>query len=274
MVKLALDERKVMINGFIFEDSDYYHQQSDKNLSSHQLMDYIRSPYVYWWKRNCKERTDSPSYFLGRAIHQYVLEGSEVFHQNYSVGGPINEKTGKPFGPTSQKYQDWLTSLQESGKVGISTDDYDVVLKVNEAIDGHIKAKFLLSDGFPEAVVRARYCNVDCQIRIDWYNKGCNSIVDLKTCRNIDRFPYDFKDFMYANQMAFYRGVFYERFGFNPGIYLIVAEVVEPCRVGVFHLCELTLNDAQYTNELTIPEFIESKKTGVYPTKYEQIKEI
>lgn len=257
---------------FIWEESSVYHAQAADYLSSHQLTDYIRSPYTYWYKRNVAEKkAEAPSFFLGRAVHQYILEGEEVFNEHYITGGPINERTGKPYGTETKKYAEWLAEQEAEGKEGISDTDFQTAQVCSANVRAHKVARVLLEKGFGEATVRAGYMHVPCQIRMDWFNPELG-LVDLKTCRNIDRFSYDFKDFLYANQMSFYQEVFNSQFGYKPSVFVIATEVTEPYRVGVFKLTDGTLAEARLQNETYIPKFMESKRTEVYPTLYEELR--
>lgn len=259
-------------DNFIWEESGVYHAQAADYLSSHQLADYIRSPYSYWYKRNVAEKKpELPAFTLGRAVHQYILEGEEVFSQHYVTGGPVNERTGKPYGTDTKKYADWLSEQAAEGKEGINETDYNTAQVCATNVHAHTFAGILLEKGFAEAVIRAEYCNVPCQIRMDWFNPD-QGLIDLKTCRNIDRFAYDFKDYMYANQMSFYQEVFNAKFGYRPDVFVIAAEVMEPYRVGVWKVTDGTLGEARLQNETHIPKFFESKRTEVYPTLYEDLR--
>lgn len=257
---------------FIWEESNVYHAQAADFLSSHQLTDYIQSPINYWYKRNVtKDKPEPASFFTGRAVHQLILEGEEVFNANYIVGGPINERTGKPYGTDTIKYREWLAENGAEGKAGLSETDYELIDTCRKSVTAHAIASGLLMVGFPEAVVRAEYMGTPCQIRIDWFNPA-KGIVDLKTCRNIDRFHLDFNDYLYANQLSFYQEVFKARFGEKPEVFIIAAEVSEPYRTGVYRICDSTLSEARHQNEAFIPKFVESKTTGVYPTRYEDMR--
>jgi hypothetical protein len=48
----------------------------------------------------------------------------------------------------------------------------------------------LLSEGVPEGVVRAEYCGVPCQSRMDWFDPH-RGIADLKTCDDLMWFEAD-----------------------------------------------------------------------------------
>lgn len=58
------------------------------------------------------EDEDCPAFQIGRAVHTMVLEGGDAFDRTYAIGGPINPRTGKSFGSTSQAYQDCLSTKE------------------------------------------------------------------------------------------------------------------------------------------------------------------
>ena len=258
--------------GFISESAVEYHSKANRYLSSHQLIDYMKSPYGYWYKHNVASKQPEPSaFFIGRAVHKYVLEGAEAFGREYIVGGPINPKTGKSYGVGTQKYQEWLDEIGGKGLVGITEEDAELIKTANKSVYSHLEADKLLSEGFAEGVVRSEYCGVGCQIRLDWFNPS-RGIIDLKTCRNLDRFAYDFKDYWYANQMSFYREVYKSAFGEDCQTWIVACELSEPYRTGVFLVGDKTLEDARIKNEDGIARFVRSRYCGEYPTEYEDVR--
>ena len=254
---------------FIFEPAEEYHSKATDYLSSHQLMGYEDSPALYAY-RLTQPQTDTAAFRFGRAAHCYILEGEKAFGKQYILasgdGAPVNTKTGKPFGYDTKKFQDWE---KDKKKTGITPEDMETVTAVAEAVKAHAAASALLSDGFPEAVLRETYGGTPCQIRIDWTNPDRNMIVDLKTISDITRFDYQFKLFRYANQMAFYAAVWSVKFGSMPDVAIVAVETNAPYRVGVWNLTPATLRGAKMYNDDIIPLFLISKKTGVYPTYYE-----
>lgn len=252
---------------FIWETAEEYHSKAKDYLSSHQLMTYEDSPAIYAYQL-AQPKADTTAFRFGRAVHTYVLEGEQVFNEDYLVadGDAINAKTGKPYGYDTKKFRDWEKA---QGKTGITKEDLDICRGMAEAVRSHTIAANLLASGFPEAVLRETYCDTPCQIRIDWTNPSADTIVDLKTISDITRFEYQFKAFRYANQMAFYAGVWRVKFGVMPSVSMIAVESNPPYRVGVWSLTPATLKDARIYNESTIPKFIQSKQTGIYPTNYE-----
>jgi hypothetical protein len=105
---------------------------------------------------------------VGRAAHVLILEGLERFREDFAVGGPINKKTGLPFGPATKAWTQWAETV---GKPVLSDSQFETIERMNESVAMHEAAVDLLQYGIAEAVVRAEYCGFPCQIRIDWLER-------------------------------------------------------------------------------------------------------
>jgi hypothetical protein len=121
------------------ESEGEYRAKRKDFLSSHALGDFRKCPEFFRKKETGEiEDEDSPAYALGRAAHCLILEGGEVFHQQYFVGEPVNEKTGKAYGETLA-YQEWL--LHQSRKS--SPSDFDFIWRLQVAVWLHNDAQQL-----------------------------------------------------------------------------------------------------------------------------------
>ena len=219
----------------IHEPAEVYHAQADTYLSSHQLAEFRRNPALYHKKQlGLIKDEDRPAYVLGRAAHVRILEGREVYERQYAFGGPVNPKTGQPFGSRTKAFQEWA---EAQGKPVLDDDQAALVENMNASVWAHDEAAGLLADGVPEGVVRTEYCGVPCQIRLDWLNPE-KGIVDLKTCDNLDWLQVDARSYDYAHQMAFYRAVLACVIGTNLPVYLVAVEKREPFRCGVWRMGE------------------------------------
>ena len=118
---------------------------------------------------------------------------------------------------------------------------FDLVARMNEAVRTHEVAMGLLADGVPEGVVRADYCGVPCQIRMDWFEPH-RGIVDLKTCDDLTWFEADARRYGYVHQLAFYRAVLAQVVGVPMPVHLIAVEKKEPFRCGVWQVDADTLD--------------------------------
>jgi len=118
-----------------------------------------------------------------------VLEGCDRFDEEYAVGGPVNPKTGRSYGPNTKAFAEWAASW---GKQVLPPAQYELVLNMARGVRSHQIAADLLSSGIPETVVRTQCCGVPSQIRVDWVDP-CRCLIDLKTIDNFIWFQADAK---------------------------------------------------------------------------------
>ena len=255
----------VLIN----EPADVYHDKAKQYLSSHQLIDFMRCPYLYAKKRaGLIADMDSPAYFLGRATHTRILEGTDVYEKEYAVGGPINPTTGKPFGSTTKKFLEWQEAQQ---KPVIPLEKAALVESMNAGVRMNPNACELLSQGKAEGVVRATYHDFPCQIRIDWLNPQFG-IVDLKTCDDLTWFESDARKFHYVHQLAFYQNVLDQVTEQLVPVYIIAVEKKEPFRCGVWQVPSETLLQARAENEAAMARLRKANQDDHFVTGYEELR--
>ncbi len=251
----------------IKEPAEQYHARSREFLSSHQLAAFRKSPALYHRKKlGLIEDEDRPAYLLGRAVHAWALEGREAFDSAFARGGPINPKTGRPFGTATQAYQEWAAA---QGKPVLTDEQHALVSNIVAGISAHDGARELLAHGTPEGVARTSYCDVPCQIRLDWLNPDAG-IVDLKTCDDLTWFEADARRYGYAHQLAFYRAVLALVTGHTFPVHLIAVEKREPFRCGVWLLDDQALSVAQHENEAAMERLKQCVARDEWPTGYEE----
>ncbi len=258
------------MNILIDEPSEVYHAKAKDFLSSHQLIEFGKCPYLY--KKRISgliEDKDSPAYFVGRAAHTRILEGGAAYESQYAIGGPINPATGKPFGATTKKFLEWQETQQ---KPVIPFDKAELVEAMNAGVRMNPLACELLETGRAEGVYRADYCGIPSQIRIDWTHPE-HGIVDLKTCDDLDAFENDTRKYGYKYQLAFYFAVLQIAVPKLPTpVHIIAVEKKEPYRCGVWMLPEETLLQARMVNEATIERLKTARSDDRWPTGYETIR--
>ncbi|MDD5697386.1 MAG: PD-(D/E)XK nuclease-like domain-containing protein [Victivallaceae bacterium] len=253
----------------IIEPAEEYHAKRDRFLSSHSLADFRKCPELFHKKETgAIIDEDRPAYVIGRAAHSLILEGRDKFDAEYIVGEPVNPNTGKPYGKNTQAYQSWL---EEQDKAVISPSDFDFIRRLQTAVQLHNMAAELLQDGIAESVIRAEYCGVPCQIRMDFFHKT-NGIIDLKTCDNLDYFEADARRFQYVYQAAFYRAILREASGENHPFHLIAVEKHEPFRCGVWRISDESLDLAEVENAAAIGRLQKCRAENLWPTGYEEIR--
>jgi len=251
------------------EPAEVYHSKAAEYLSSHALADYRKSPLLYRKKaQGLIPDEHRPAYLVGSALHTLVLEGERQFGEEYAVGGPINRRTGQPFGSGTKAFAEWAASC---GKQVLTNAQYDLVRNMADGVRAHQVATDLLSSGIPEGVVRAEYCGLPCQIRMDWFDPH-RGIVDLKTCDDLTWFEADAKRYGYVYQMAFYRAVLRQVISLPMPVYFIGVEKREPFRSGVWQVHEDVLNQAQRENEAAIERLKLCMEANTWPTGYAEVR--
>ena len=248
------------------EPAEEYHAKAAEFLSSHQLMDFIRCPYLHAKKRaGLIAETESPAYLVGRAAHCRILEGRDVYESEFALGGPINPTTGRPFGTATKKFAEWRA---RQGKPVLSHDQVALIENMAAGVAMNNTAVDLLLYGRAEGVVRAEYCGVACQIRIDWTHPH-RGIVDLKSCDDLTWFEADARRYRYHNQLAFYQAVLAQVIGQDVPVHIVAVEKREPFRCGVWRVSEDTLAIARGENEAAIERWKVSRESDRWPTGYE-----
>ncbi len=253
----------------IDEPADVYREKAKEFLSSHQLIDFMHCPYLYQKRRaGLIEEKEPTAFLIGHAAHTLILEGVEVYEKEYAVGGPINPATGKPYGSTTKKFLEWQ---EVQRKPVLSFDKAELISCMRSGVRQNSHACELLEQGKAEGVVRAEYCGLPCQIRIDWLNPE-RGIVDLKTCDDLTWFESDAKRFHYHHQLAFYRSVLARVTGFPCEVFIVAVEKKEPFRCGVWQIDEQSLRHARAENEAAVERLKTARTEDRWPTGYEELR--
>ncbi len=258
-----------MIEHFFEEPAEVYHAKAHDYLSSHQLIDFMRCPLLYHQKRlGLIEPPESSAYLIGRAAHTLILEGEDQYADTYATGGPINARTGKPYGRNTKAFQSWAEEQEKE----ILTEEQDALVQsLQEGVARNPQARELLSEGLAEGVIRTRYCGEASQIRVDFFHQE-RGLVDLKTCDQLDWFEADARRWRYANQVAFYQRVLAEATGEVVPVHIIAVEKREPYRCGVWRVSDDTLAIARSENEAAIRRLRSAREEDHWPTGYEEIR--
>jgi len=264
------DDLQIDLNILAAESAEGYHAKAADFLSSHQLMDFMKCPWLHCKKRlGLIEDKDSPAYLVGRAAHSRILEGRDVYEASFALGGPINPKTDKPYGANTKAFAEWR---EMQGKPVLSHDQIELIEQMASGVAMNSEAVDLLLYGRSEGVVRAEYCGTPCQIRIDWVHPH-RGIVDFKTCDDLTWFEADARRFGYHRQVAFYRVVLAQPLdGLLVPVYLIAVEKKEPFRCGVWRVGDDTLAIAQQENEAAIRRLVACRERDYWPTGYEEVR--
>lgn len=264
-------EHAVDLRALIREPAEVYHARRGEYLTSHRLAEFRRCPLLFRKKeQGLIPDRDSHAFLVGRAAHTLVLEGRQRYETEFAVGGPINQKTGKPFGSATKAFAEWA---ERRGKPVLGDDDAALVEEMTASVRTHVFARELLAEGSAEGVIRRDLAGVACQARIDWINPADGrGIVDLKTTDRLEMFEMDISAFGYVAQMAFYRAVLAQAIGVSLPVHLIAVEKREPFRCGVWQIAKRRLDAAEKENARTIRDLVRCRETTNWPTGFESLR--
>ena len=264
---------RIDLRFLIREPADVYHAKSKDHLSAHALNEFRRCPLLYRkHELGLVPERDSTAYLIGRAAHTLILEGRPRYQREYAVGGPVNPRTGKPFGSATKVFAEWAG---KQSKPVLSDSQAALVEQMAAAVRDHPISRELLADGVAEDVVRSRYHEHSCQARIDWINPDTDlGIVDLKTSEDLDSFEYALRALGYVHQVAFYRAVVAASCGINLPVHVVAVEKREPFRVGVWRIANDVLEAARAQNEEAMDELRRCRETGGWFTRFEALRVI
>ena len=251
------------------EPANEYHAKASEYMSSHQLLDFMKCPWLHRKKASGQiPDSDTAAYLIGRATHMRILEGNDAFKAGFAIGGPINPKTDRPFGSNTKAFGEWATA---QGKPVLTNSQAALIESMAAGVGMNEAAVDLLLYGRDEGVVRAEYCGTTCQIRIDWLHPH-RGIVDLKTCDDLTWFESDARRFRYTHQLAFYRAVLAQAIGSVVPVHIVAVEKKEPHRCGVWRISDDSLAIAQKENEAAIARLLRCRDLGQWPTGYEEVR--
>jgi hypothetical protein len=262
-------QRTCATDFLIREPASTYHARRGELLTSHQLAEFRRCPQLFRQRQLGLARdADRPAYLVGRAAHTLILEGRERFDQDYVVGGPINPSTGKPFGEETKAWAKWAAT---EPRTPLTDEQYELVSRLHDSVHAHPIAASLLRQGVPEGVVRTKYRNVSCQVRIDWFDT-VSGITDLKTADNLEFFETDARRFGYLHQVAFYQAIVALVAGERFPVHFIAVEKKPPFRTGVWQVTADVLAVAQQDNEAALDRLRGCQHQDLWPTGYEALR--
>lgn len=257
-----------VLRHLIREPADVYHAKSRDFLTAHGLAEFRRCPLLYRKKElGLVPERDTTAYLIGRAAHALILEGRERYQREFAVGGPINPRTGQPFGSNTKAFAEWA---EKQNKSVLSDSQAALVEQMAAAVKGHAVAIGLLADGVAEGVVRGTYAHFQCQARIDWVNPA-SGIVDLKTTDDLDSFDFAIRALGYIHQAAFYRALVAALSGEVLPVHIVAVEKREPFRCGVWQVAPPVLDEASRQNEEAMHELRRCRSSGAWFTRFETL---
>lgn len=248
---------------------DNYHK--DTTRISKSGLDLInQSPKKYWYKYLSGDYNEKPSKALieGRAFHEFILE-PEKFAQNFVIMPEFKGK-GSQFAR-----ENWIE--ENSHKDFITSDQYKMILGMNESVFKHPKLKQLLSSGSPEEtwLWTDQFTGVECKARSDW-RSDMDMFVDLKSTEDasVVGFSKSILKFRYHVQEAFYTDGAREN-GFNPKAFIFAAVEKSPPYLVKLHVISDEFQDfGRECYRENLIKYKECKDSGVWTGYGQDINQV
>lgn len=245
---------------FIREPLDVYlkKERSGEFLTGELLNDFRKCPELYYRKIHRKiQFCDDKTVSLDRAAHIHIIQSADVPDHR---GKNCQNKNGiNPFCSSG------------SAKEKVRSFDYVFIRRLAMSVWTHTETMKMLLSGVAEAVVRRKYCDIPCQIRMDFFNPAYG-IIELKVCKSIDQFSDEAWQQGYVHQMAFARTILFKALNKKYAVYFIAVEKTEPFRTGVWCISNETMRIAEQQNIAAVKRLKECRDNNTWPTGYEEIR--
>lgn len=225
-----------------------------------------------------RETQRTPAQRFGQLVHEALLDPA-AFTASAVIGGPINAKTGKPFGRDTQAWAAY--EAERPGKVIIDPEEHQAIERIRRAVMACDDARVLLEAAGPvelTIVWTDPETSVLCKGRIDKLAEfGQDRVIaDPKTCQAADErsFVRDIVKWKYHVQDALYiRGV-EALMGKRPSFRFIAVEVEEPTGVQVHELTDESIQVADAQISVALHRIRACEQEGQWPSYPPGVKRI
>jgi hypothetical protein len=240
-------------------------------INNSQLKVYDKSPLLFrktYIDQSIPEREETEALRQGSLTHCLLLEPAEFAVRYFPAPMKVDRRTkeGKAL---------WASWQEECGaRQLISADDYRECCALRDSVLAHKAASDLLNaPGASEVTILTELEGAKVKGRLDRYTDA-GDVIDLKTCDDLDDFPWTIEARAYYRQLAWYRSLL--RAGGHPyrASYLIAIEKEEPLRCEVYRIGEETLNAGEKQNQSTLKDLLSSLHTDYWPGGRADIIEI
>ena len=175
----------------MYDDDFYYGYMGKNSLSSSSIKVLSSRPYDYYKYVNSTGVSDS-KFDFGSLFHWYVLE-PDIFEKQVFLD--VSRRSGKA----------WQEAEEKHGKVYLMSDRYKVK-RLAERFLTCGKVEHILEHSEKEVPTVGMINGYCFRAKADILGDGY--IVDLKTCRNLNGFKWDARDYGYAAQVYIYTELF------------------------------------------------------------------
>jgi len=229
-----------------------YHSRPEIGSTSAKLM--LDSPLLYQDRvSGIVPFADRPVFAIGRAAHAMVLE-PDRFDDLYTSKGPVNPKTGKPYGRETQAFADWQAANPE-----ITVVEPWLYLALERM--PHEVAE-LLTAGLSEVSIFCDLPALGIGIKARPDHLAGDRIVDLKTIDSIDNCERAISRYRYWFSHAWYRMTAKQERGYDHSMIFVFMEKASPHRWRIYDLAQNYIDYADAKVDEILGEISHRTETG------------
>jgi hypothetical protein len=169
------------------------------------------------------KRKDSDAMSFGRAAHMRFTEADKF--ASLAKLGPVNEKTGRPYGKDTLAFAAW--EAINPGAIMVGPDDMQRLTYMAGRMPDQVR-EILRAPGIAESSYFVDIHGIKAKCRPDWIKDGI--VYDIKTIGNIDDYEKHISKYKYWFSHAWYRAVIKQETGASMPFKFIFAETAPPFR--------------------------------------------
>ncbi len=267
----ATPRRKVDVAPGLYPRVPFADYQDIRGVNQSALKDAETAAHIYE-ALNGEPDEQTDAMVLGSALHARLLEMTTA--QHLIIDGPINEKTGKPFGTDTNAYRDY--AKLHPGKIILSGDGRARLDGMAESVMRHSLARKLVeAKGETELVMVWDDCGVRCKGRLD---KDVPQLLafDVKSTVNASpsKWANAVHDYGYHVQAEFYRrGMDATGIGGKPFVFLVV-EKRPPYGVVIYEIDPESMAVAKHQIDRALAMVAACQKAGAWPGYAEEVQTV
>jgi hypothetical protein len=244
----------MIING---QSDIIYH--ADPAIGSTTAKSWLESPRLFRDELDgIKIRKDSRAFQFGRAGHMRYTDRA-LFDQLVSTG-PVNEKTGRPYGAETKAYQEW--SAANPGKIILSDRELTDLELMDQRMPSQVREILSDPDGVAESSFYVSLAGVAVKCRPDWMTDRC--VYDIKTIGNMADAEKHISRYKYWFSHAWYRMIIKAETGQSLPFRFIFSEKNPPYRWRIIDIDADWIGYADATVDRVLGEIAEAQRTGDY----------
>jgi hypothetical protein len=208
-----------------------------------------------------RQRKDSRAFQFGRAAHAKFTD--PALFLSLACTGPINEKTGKPYGAETKAYTEWADA--NPGKIILGQRELADLHLMDSRMPAQVREILSDPDGVAESSIYVSLAGVAVKCRPDWISNG--TIYDIKTIGNMADAEKHISRYKYWFSHAWYRMIVKAETGQSMPFRFIFAEKSPPYRWRIIDIDADWIGYADASVDRVLGEIAEAQRTGDWSDK-------